>query len=226
MRVLVVEDEQQVAGALTETLTELGHRPHVVGSGEAALGRMAVERPDAIILDVDLPDMSGPDFLRLPPIRESGVPVVAVSDGARDLQARECLRLGAFDFVAKPVSLDRLREVFMYLADRAAVQGRAERRRAVRVPIELPVRVIEDGGVEWTGTSVDLSAFGIRVRTHAPTGGSAAVSLEFTPPDDGPPIRARALVARQVEGYGLYFVHLGDEEFRRLTVLVQRLLAR
>jgi CheY-like chemotaxis protein len=229
MRVLVVEDERHVAGLFLDTLAQLGHRPHVVPSAEAALDRLASDRPDAIILDVDLPGMSGLDFLQLRPIKESGVPILAVSGLATDSQARECLRLGAFDFVPKPVSLDRLREVLMYIQDHAAnrvlvKEGLRERRRAARVAIETPVTIVDDGGTEWVGTSVDISPFGIRVRSDAETGGASTVTLVFTPPDDGPSIRTRALVVRHLQGYGFYFVNLSDEDFRRLTVLVQRLL--
>jgi CheY-like chemotaxis protein len=59
-----------------------------VRTAEAALGKLVTERPDAIIVDVHLPGMSGIEFLR-----ESGVLLVAVSDVASESQARECLRL-------------------------------------------------------------------------------------------------------------------------------------
>jgi len=77
------------------------------------------ERPDAIIVDVNLPGMSGIEFLQLRPIRESGVPVVAVSGVATESQARECLRLGAVDFVGKPLPFERLQEVLTYLEPHA-----------------------------------------------------------------------------------------------------------
>jgi CheY-like chemotaxis protein len=227
--VLVVGDEQHGAALLLDTLGRLGHPARAVSTADDALAELARERPDAIIVDVDLPGTSGPAFLDVPAVRASGVPVIAISAVASDAQIRECLRLGAFDLMPKPVSLDRLREVLMFLEDHTANRarhdgGQPDRRRAARAAVDVPVRVMEDDGTEWEGRSVDISPFGIKVRsTHTGTSGPV-VTLAFGLPDDGPTIRTRALVVRQRETYAYYFVNLSDENFRRLTVLVQRLL--
>ena len=63
------------------------------------------------------PGMSGLEFVQLPPVRAAGIPVVAVSGVATEHQARECLRLGAADFIAKPVPLERLGEVLEVLVE-------------------------------------------------------------------------------------------------------------
>jgi DNA-binding response OmpR family regulator len=230
MRVLVVEDEQHGAALFLDTLSRLGHMARAVHTADDAFAALARERPDAIIVDLDLLGADCLDFLGAPAIRESGVPVLAVAHVLSDEQIRECLRLGAFDFMPKPVSLDRLREILMFLQDhtantRARLEGgQRDRRRAARAPVEVPVRVAEDDGTEWEGRSVDISPFGIKVRSqHTGTSGPV-VTLSFGLPDDGPTIRTRALVVRQHETYAYYFVNLSDETFRRLTVLVQRLL--
>src|SRR5881409_478825 len=151
MRVLVVEDEPGLGDLLGDFLLELGHRPLIVRSAEAALGKLQTERPDAIILDVHLPGMSGIDFLQLRPVRESGVPVVAVSGVATESQARECLRLGAVDFVGKPLPFERLQEVLTYLEPHALErklggdEAKPDRRGNPRAPLAVPVRVVEYG---------------------------------------------------------------------------------
>src|SRR5712691_8375154 len=75
MRVLVVEDEPDLGDVFRDFLLELGHLPLVVRTAEAALGQLRSERPDAIILDIHLPGMSGLEFLQLRPVKELGVPV-------------------------------------------------------------------------------------------------------------------------------------------------------
>src|SRR3990172_321278 len=115
MRILVVEDETDLGDVFRDFLLELGHQPLVVRSAEAALGKLATERPDAIILDIHLPGMSGLDFLQLRPVRELGVPIVAVSGVVTESQARECLRLGAADFVGNPLPLALLQEALSFL---------------------------------------------------------------------------------------------------------------
>ena len=229
MRVLVVEDAQHGAALFLDTLTQLGHHARAVPTAGAALEELARERPDAIVVDLELLGADGLGFLGTPALRESGVPVLAVSREASDAQIRECLRLGAFDFMPKPVSLDRLREILMFLEDHTSSRlrlegGQRDRRRAARAPVEVPVRVAEDDGTEWEGRSVDISPFGIKVRSHHTGASGPVVTLSFGLPDDGPTIRTRALVVRQQETYAYYFVNLSDETFRRLTVLVQRLL--
>jgi CheY-like chemotaxis protein len=95
MRVLVVEDEEALGAVFRDVLTDLGHDAAVVPSAEAALGWLERQRPDAILLDINLPGMSGLDFLQLRPVREAALPIVAISGVATESQARECLRLGA-----------------------------------------------------------------------------------------------------------------------------------
>jgi DNA-binding response OmpR family regulator len=229
MRVLVVEDEEDLGEIFRDFLAELGHQAIVVRSAEAALGTLATERPDAIILDIHLPGMSGLDFLQLRPVREAGLPIVAVSGVVTESQARECLRLGALDFVGKPVALDRLSEVLLFLEPHALIRrhgaeaaGR-ERRRAPRAPVGFPVRIIEYRGTEWDAECVETSVTGLRARTDARLVQGAAVKVRFTP-DGGPAIEVICLVARIDGGeVGLSFVHLADPDARRLHDIVARL---
>ena len=230
MRVLVVEDEQDVGDVFVDYLLELGHQPLLVRSAEAALGKLMTERPDAILLDVNLPGMSGLEFLQLRPIRESGVPVVAVSGVATESQARQCLQLGAVDFVGKPLPLERLQEVLTYIEPQALERrqsapeaARRDRRIHPRVPLTVPVRVAEYGGAQWDATSVDVSVGGIRLsgRTNARTGSVAR--LTFTPPDGGTTLTIMALLVRMdIAGYAFSFVKLGPGEADRLRLLIER----
>lgn len=230
MRVLVVEDEEALGQVFRDYLCEIGHAPTVVRTAEAALGALTHERPDAIILDIQLPGMSGLDFLRLPAVRAAGLPVVAVSGVVTESQARECLRLGALDFVGKPVPLDRLGELLAYLEPHALsrrpeplIEG-AERRQAARAPITLPVRITEYRGATWDGTCVELGATGMKARADAALSRGSAVRLGFTPPDGGGPIEAVSLVVRVDHDTAAFvFVNLPPADARRLADLTQRL---
>ena len=230
MRVLVVEDEDDLREVFRDFLTELGHQPVVVRSAEAALGTLQTERPDAIILDIHLPGMSGLDFMRSRPVRESGLPIVAVSGIVTESQARECLRLGALDFVGKPVPLDRLQEVLSYLEPIAVQRTRdltehqVERRQAPRAVVQLPVSIREYRGATWEGTCVEISATGMKVRTDATLPVGAAVKCAFTPADGGEPIDVITLIVRRDSGGTvLSYVNLPAHEHRRLGELVRRL---
>jgi DNA-binding response OmpR family regulator len=228
MRVLVVEDEEPLGEVFRDFLTEMGHDATVVRSAEAALGSLRRQWPDAILLDINLPGMSGLDFLELRPVRDAALPIVAMSGVATEGQARECLRLGALDFVGKPIPLDRLNQVLTFLEPHALTRrrtegGRQERRRGLRVRFDLPVRILEYKGTGWDGVCEDLSVTGMRLRSPALLTEGAAVKLLFAPPD-GAPVEVISLVVRvERDRIALSFVHLADAEARRLRDLVQRL---
>jgi len=232
MRVLVVEDEQDVGDVFLDYLLELGHQPLLVRTAEAALGKLVTERPDAIIVDLNLPGMSGIDFLQLQRVRELGVPVVAVSGVATESQARECLRLGAVDFVGKPLPFERLKEVLTYLEPQALDQklnrsddGGRDRRNHPRAPLSVPVRVVEYGGAEWQATSVDISVGGLRVSGRTATRPGGAARLTFTPPDGGGTMTLMALLVRvDIGGYAFSFVNLTARESQRLRQIIERLV--
>jgi CheY-like chemotaxis protein len=229
MRVLVVEDEVSLGEVFQDFLAELGHDAMVVRSAEAALGMLQRQRPDAIILDLNLPGMSGLDFMQLHPVREAALPIVAISGVATESQARECLRLGALDFVGKPVPLDRLNEVLTFLEPhaltrRAEMARLSERRRGPRVPIGFPVRIVEYRGTAWDGVCTELSATGMKVRGAAELTEGSAVKLLFTPPDGAAAVEVISLVVRRDrDATAFSFVHLANAEAKRLGELVQRL---
>ena len=229
MRVLVVEDEEVLSEVFRDFLTELGHQPVIVRSAEAALGTLETERPDAIILDIHLPGMSGLDFMQLRPIRESGLPIVAVSGIVTESQARECLRLGALDFVGKPVPLDRLQDVLTYLEPHAihrtreAAAQRVERRQAPRVRANMPISLREYRGSAWDGTCIEISVTGMKVRTDVSLAVGTAVKCAFTPPDGGETVEVISVVVRRdAAGLILSFVNLAAHDQHRLDDLVRR----
>jgi CheY-like chemotaxis protein len=230
MRVLVVEDETDLGEVFRDFLSELGHQPVLVRSAEAALGKLQSDRPDAIILDVHLPGMSGIDFMQLRPVREAGLPIVAVSGVATESQARECLRLGALDFVGKPVPLERLHDVLIFLEPHAINRTRedqarrVERRQSPRARVDLPVTLHEYRGASWNGTCVELSVSGMKVKTDAPLSAGVAIKCSFRPPDEGAPLDVISLVLRAgADGAALSFVNLPGHEARRLGEIVRRL---
>src|SRR5881296_860572 len=196
MRILVVEDQVDLGDVFRDYLFELGHQPVVVHTAEAALARLKTERPDAILLDVQLPGMSGIDFLQLRPVRALGVPIVAVSGVVNENQARECLQLGAVDFMGKPVQLDRLNEVLTFLEphamSRLASREHPNRRHSPRARLSIPVSLFEYGGRESAGLEADTVA-----------------KLVFTLPDGGPPLEVVSILVRtDPDGYAFTFVRL------------------
>ncbi len=231
MRVLIVEDEEAVRKVFSDFVTALGHQPVAVETAELALEELRTGRPDAILLDLRLPGMSGLAFLDHPAARAARVPVVVVSGIATESEASTCLWLGALDYIQKPLALDRLSAVLEALAlhadspEPAEPGRRGERRPAPRVSVKFPVNLISDKGNVWPGTCRQLSATGMKVQTHVRLRPGGTVRVGFTPADGGPPLDEVALVIRvDDDGIALRFMDLRPSETRRLDALVERLL--
>ena len=110
-RVLVVDDEPQVSAMLQETLNYLGYVAEVASSGEDALRALQDSQPNLLLLDVSLPGMSGVNVLERVHATYPHLPVVMLT-GNVDLEvAQRTLNQGAFDYIAKPFDLARLRQV-------------------------------------------------------------------------------------------------------------------
>src|SRR3989442_4964732 len=168
MRFLVLEREEKIGSVLRDTIVQRGHEPLVVSSAEEAIAVLEVEPPDAMLLDISLPGMSGLDFLQRSTVRDSGVPTVVVSRLITESQARECLRLGAVDAVTEPECVELLNDVFAYLEHRAAhktpdqADPQVNHRRSSRPCIAVPPRMIENGRVDAQGLSANLTTFGTK----------------------------------------------------------------
>ena len=113
--VLIVDDEHSLARSAKAFLADHGYETEVAGTAEQALELLASLQPDVVFADVRLPGMSGLDLLRR--IRESdpGIPVIMLTAYGSIEGAVEAVKLGAFDYVKKPVDLEELK----LLADRA-----------------------------------------------------------------------------------------------------------
>jgi two-component system, OmpR family, alkaline phosphatase synthesis response regulator PhoP len=110
-RVLIVEDEHDIAGLIKHTLERTGDTEAlVVGSGDAALKAVADEPPDLIILDLNLPVVSGVEVCRILRSRSDArhVPIIMLTARTTEDDRVTGLELGADDYVTKPFSLREL----------------------------------------------------------------------------------------------------------------------
>jgi two-component system, OmpR family, KDP operon response regulator KdpE len=141
-RVLVCDDESQILRALRVILREAGFATLPTETGEEALDAAAVQRPDAAIIDLVLPDMDGVEVCRR--LREwSEMPIIVLSAvGEEDAKVR-ALSAGADDYLTKPFGPREL------IARLAAVLRRVEPQR-------------EDAMLEVEGLEVDLAARVVR----------------------------------------------------------------
>ena len=172
-KVLIVDDEPQILRALRAGLLAHGYDVVSAADGEEALDKAATELPDAVILDLNLPKLSGLDVCR--GLREwSSVPIIVLSvrDAERDKVA--ALDLGADDYLTKPFGADELlARLRVALRHAARVAGPPEPVvRAGEVMIDLSRHMVKRGDdeVRLTVTEYKLLAYlatnAGRVLTH------------------------------------------------------------
>jgi two-component system KDP operon response regulator KdpE len=118
-RVLVVDDEPQILRALEANLRGAGYEVATAATAEEALTAAAIRPPDAVVLDLVLPDRSGVEVAR--ELRAwTAVPILVLSAVGDETQKVEALDAGADDYVTKPFGLDELLARLRALLRRAA----------------------------------------------------------------------------------------------------------
>jgi DNA-binding NtrC family response regulator len=123
-RILVVDDEADIRGLLKEILSEEGYEVEVAADASQARTSRATQVPDLVLLDIWMPDTDGITLLREWSMTDGyDCPVVMMSGHGTVETAVEATRLGAFDFVEKPLSLTKL----LRTVERALDAGRRKR---------------------------------------------------------------------------------------------------
>ena len=105
---LVIDDDDSVRKTCVELLRARGHKTLAAASVREGLQLFAERRPAAVLLDLKLPDGTGIDVLRELQRQAPGTPVVVISGHGSVSQAVEAMRVGASDYVEKPISRERL----------------------------------------------------------------------------------------------------------------------
>ncbi len=164
--VLVVDDEDGIRQALDRFLTRLGYRVLQAATGAEALERQAADSPHVMLSDIRMPNMSGVELVPKALAQDADLAVVMLTAIDEPRTAIECLKLGAYDYLIKPVDLDELelslqgalrqrqleidrRELEQWLAREVAVRTRdLEERTEIIVDVALNALAAAKG---WDG---------------------------------------------------------------------------
>jgi two-component system nitrogen regulation response regulator NtrX len=162
--VLIVDDEAGVRSALSGVLRDEGYLVEAVDSGEACLDRVARAPYDVIVLDIWLPGMDGLATLSRLRDRRVDAPVVMISGHGNIESAVRAIKLGAFDFVEKPLSLEKT----------VLVVGNAVRQRRLEAE-NRALRAHVDRHLTMVGESYVMAQLREQVAMAAPTNGRVLI---------------------------------------------------
>ncbi len=162
--VLIVDDEAGVRSALSGVLRDEGYAVDAVESGEACLDRVARAPYDVIVLDIWLPGIDGLATLARLRERRVDAPVVMISGHGNIESAVRAIKMGAFDFVEKPLSLEKT----------VLVVGNAVRQRRLEAE-NRALRAHVDRRLTMVGESYVMGQLREQVAMAAPTNGRVLI---------------------------------------------------
>lgn len=107
MKVLAIDDEQLVLLPLQKKLEELGYQVSTTTDASEAIGMYDRLKPDLVIVDINMPDVSGIEFINHIRIEKySSTPIIVLSGNTNPDIITEAFKLGINDYIKKPMSLD------------------------------------------------------------------------------------------------------------------------
>ena len=107
--ILVVDDSQLIRKGVVEFVRKEGHEPLEAVNGAEALEKIDEYVPDCILLDLIMPDLRGFEVLKTLRERKSGIPVIVLTADIQEDTRKECLELGAVNFLNKPPNEEDVR---------------------------------------------------------------------------------------------------------------------
>jgi DNA-binding NtrC family response regulator len=170
--VLVVDDEEGIRQALTRFLSRLGYHVQAAANATEAVQQVTTHRPQAMLCDIRMPDTSGVELLPKVLALDADLAVLMLTAIDEPRTAIECLKLGAYDYLIKPVDLEELelslqhalrqrqlevdrRELEQWLAREVAVRTRDLEERSAAIE-EVALDALA-AARDWTGTDAALS---------------------------------------------------------------------
>jgi two-component system nitrogen regulation response regulator NtrX len=186
--ILIVDDESGIRESLSALLREEGYRVDAVASGEECLEAVAHRPIDLILLDVWLPGMDGLATLERLNESDAAPMVIMISGHGKIETAVRATKLGAFDFIEKPLSLEKIVLVIKNALDFGRLEQENRRLRA-----ELQQRY------QILGDSIPMKALRQQIALTAPTNGRVLIYGES---GTGKELVARALHAQSTRANG------------------------
>ncbi|MBQ6179199.1 MAG: sigma-54-dependent Fis family transcriptional regulator [Bacteroidales bacterium] len=149
MKILIVDDERAIRNSLGEILTDEGYEVDTAEDGATALSKVDKERFDVIFCDIKMPGMDGTEVLEKLVADGIDAAIVMISGHGDIDTAVECIKKGAFDFIQKPLDLNRILITIKNATERAVIVKENQRLKKKVYGQKMigesePIRMIRD----------------------------------------------------------------------------------
>jgi len=231
-KIVLVDDSQTFLMYVGLLLKRLNYRIIPAGDGVECLKLLKLAEPDAILLDLHMPPLDGLKILQhiKDDSQTSSIPVIMVSNDSSPESVKKCLDLGAYDYLTKPIKIDRLHTVL----EECFFSHRGTNRRHLRERFVKKLAVSTDGK-EFEFYAETLSEGGIYLRTREPLPIGTEIRMTIGL-DNSTSIRAQGTViyTKRIQedfmnlppGMAVQFKGLSEKDVRSLKSYVADLLAK
>jgi two-component system, NtrC family, nitrogen regulation response regulator GlnG len=151
--ITIIDREKESAERLSDGLKEHGYRVRTYADGAHALADLRTEPGDLVVAELDLPDLSGIDLLREVKRVRANLPVVIMTQHANTQDAIDTMREGAYDYLPKPVDVDRVLEVITRILESA---GPAHKSAAAAPSASAQARAAAGPRARMVGASPEI----------------------------------------------------------------------
>jgi len=166
-RILIVDDDQSLCQIVTNTLEYVGYETEMAHEGKAALEKIQATEYDLVLLDLRLPDMSGMDVLKKVMEGEHNLQAVMISGEGTIHTAVEATKIGAYDFLEKPLDSDRVLLTIKNALDRNTLE---QEKRLLLESVKEHYQMV--------GTSIEMQKIHELIRKAAATNSKVLIQGE------------------------------------------------
>lgn len=219
LQALVVCSDDKILRVLRRVLSDLEIAVEYCGNADSAVRKLTRSRFESVVVDCTDEELAAQVLgsVRSAPCNKRSI-AVAIIDGQRAV--RSAFNLGAHFVLYKPISAERARASFR--AARALMK--CERRRNVRVRVEIPIAVVGDAADTRKMVTTDISLGGMSIKLSRRQQKTAQMRIKFTLPGTEHAIECAANVAWEGSGRqaGIRFVDLSPEQQQQLKLWLAR----
>jgi UDP-3-O-[3-hydroxymyristoyl] N-acetylglucosamine deacetylase len=183
-KVLIIDDEKQILESLSSILKDDGFQVFAAGEGREGISLFDTVKPDIVLLDVWMPGLDGLQVLKMIKDKEKDAIVIVISGHGTISTAVEAVKMGAYDFLEKPLSIDKVLEVIS--------RGLAGEEKKTGVAEEVKVGISKGPAIYKQKTiGKSIVVYGVGLHTGVKTG---------------------MILLPMPEGTGIVFEHIPDGE--------------